>query len=477
MSVLSARVCTLLLNVALFSVALSLALILTSTVSCQDDSNPADEAVLLFNKGQDAHEKSDFVHAIENYDKAIKLIPDFPEAELQRGNAYFSLGKLDDAETSFRRALELREDWSLALANLGSVLVQKKHYAEAEKFLTHAIETDEQNFPAYAAMTELRLRTKAQPQVLKALLAKMQTLTSKANPTASIWASRAALENAIGDKKVAKASAARALGLDAKNLSALTTSADIAVVEHDPASADLFVKRLEILAPTSQSTIGLRARILIEQSKTADALALLNSVTSPGPEIVDLKNQLTAASIVDVAELEKNLASDSANPVILFKLCAAYRVSDPVKSLDYCKRAADAAPNEVQPIVGYGAALVQAKRYDEAVILLRRLISIAPDNTTARANLATALFQLKRYAEAKIEFRWLTDHQPEQPIAYYFLAIVHDQLAEFPDAAANYQLFLRLANPESSKLEIEKVNLRLPVVQKLIKEGKGKKRG
>jgi len=102
---------------------------------------------------------------------------------------------------------------------------------------------------------------------------------------------------------------------------------------------------------------------------------------------------------------------------------------------------------------------------------------IAPDNSTVHANLATALFQLKRYPDAKIEFRWLTDNQPKQAAPYYFLAIVHDQLSEFPDAAANYQQFLRLADPESSKLEIEKVNLRLPVVQKFIKEGKGKKRG
>jgi tetratricopeptide (TPR) repeat protein len=460
-----------------FSIALSLSLVFHTSSFSQDDPDPEIEAVQLFNKGQDAHEKRDFALAIENYEKAIKLVPEFPEAELQRANALVSLGRFDDAETSFRRALELREGWSLAQANLGSLLVQKKKYAEAEKFLTQAIENEELNFPAYAAMTELRLKTKASPAVLDALLTKMRILTTKANPTASIWASRAALENVVGDKRLAKASASRALELDNKNLAALTVSADVALFEHDPAAADPFVKRLENLAPDSDSTKGLRARILVAQGKADDALALLNSVSNPGPELVDLKNQLTATKTVDVAELEKQLAMDPKNPVILAKLCTAYRVSDPNKSLDYCRQAAEAAPSEVQPVVGYGAALVQAKRYDEAVVVLRRLVAIAPDNATARANLATALFQLKRYPEAKVEFRWLTDHQPEQPIAYYFLAIVHDQLTEFPDAAANYQQFLRLANPESSKLEIEKVNLRLPVVQKFIKEGKGKKRG
>lgn len=477
MSFLFARLTRLSRPLVFLSIALSIILALYSSSFSQDDPDPGSEAIVLFNKGQDAHEKKDFVLAIENYDKAIKLVPDFPEAELQRGNALVAIGKLDDAEASFRRALELREGWSLAEANLGSLLVQKKNYAEAEKFLTQAIENEELNFPAYAAMTELRLVTKASPAVLNALLAKTRVLTSKANPTASIWASRAALENVVGDKKLAKASATRALELDNKNLTALTVSADVALFENDPAAADPFVKRLEMLSSGSEPTKGLRARILVAQGKSHDALALLNSITSPGPEIIDLKNQLTATKTVDVAELEKQLATDLKNPIILAKLCSAYRVSDPNKSLDYCRQAAEASPTEVQPVVGYGAALVQAKRYDEAVIVLRRLLTIAPDNTTARANLATALFQLKRYPEAKVEFRWLTEHQPEQSIAYYFLAIVHDQLTEFPDAAANYQLFLKLADPESSKLEIEKVNLRLPVVQKLIKEGKGKKRG
>jgi len=43
------------------------------------------------------------------------------------------------------------------------------------------------------------------------------------------------------------------------------------------------------------------------------------------------------------------------------------------------------------------------------------------------------------------------------------------------DAMANYQQYLRLADPAENKLDIDKVNLRLPSLQKAIKEGKGKK--
>jgi tetratricopeptide (TPR) repeat protein len=441
------------------------------------ENDPSDDAVAHFNKGQDAHEKGDLHAAIENYEKALKIIPDFPEAELQRGNAYHSLGKLAEAEVAFRRAVELREDWSLAMASLGSILVRKGSFTEAEAYLTKAIEKDELNFPAYAAMTELRLKTKASPEILRSLLSRIRSLTAKANPTVSLLVSQGALESALGDRKRAKTSVTRALVLDAKNQWALSTIADLALTDGDTSAAEMYVRRLESVAPASDASNGLRARLLIAEGKIDQALALLNSIAKPGAEIIDLKNQIVAATTTDPAELERQLTADPNSTIVLSKLCTAYRVTDPVKALDYCRRASESAPNSLQPVVGYAAALVQAKRYEDAIVVLRRLISIAPDNATVRANLATALFQLKRYPEAKVEFRWLTDHQPDVAAAFYFLGIVHDQLLEFADAAANYQQFLRLANPESSKLEIEKVNLRLPTVQRLIKEGKGKRRG
>jgi tetratricopeptide (TPR) repeat protein len=118
---------------------------------------------------------------------------------------------------------------------------------------------------------------------------------------------------------------------------------------------------------------------------------------------------------------------------------------------------------------------VQTKQYENAVTILKRILQIAPDNFTAHANLATALFQLKRYGEAKTEYLWLTEKQPDLAIAHYFLAIAHDTLGEYLDAGANYQQFLKIADATQNKLEIEKVNLRLPVLEKLIKEKKGKK--
>lgn len=440
----------------------------------QEEDDKSAEAVAAFNKGQDAHEKGDLAAAIKFYDEAIKLAPEFPEVEFQRGNALLALGNPTEAEKAFRRAIELREDWTLPMVILGGLLVDKGIYAEAEKTLNKAIELDEQNFPAYVALTELRLKTKAAPDVLKELLRKLQTLTSKANPTASFWAARGALEAALGDKEAAKKSLTNALSIEPKNSFALTKRTEISLAEGDFARALNDAKLLLQTSPNSMNAKILLARVYAENQNPAEALKILDALDSTNSNVTTLRNSIVASASVNTAELEKQLETDAKNASILGRLCALLRTQNPPKALDYCRRASEVEPANVNHAVGFGAALVQAKQFDAAVAILRRILQIAPDNSTAHANLATALFESKRFAEAKIEYQWLTEKQPKLAIAYYFLAIAHDNLGEYIDAMANYQQFLKLADTTENKLEIEKVNLRLPILQRQLKDKKGK---
>ncbi|MEO6587996.1 MAG: tetratricopeptide repeat protein [Pyrinomonadaceae bacterium] len=434
-----------------------------------------DDAVKYFNQAQEAHEKGDLQTALDFYDAAIKIFPEFPEAEYQRGNALLSLGKTDDAEKSFRRALELRADWTLPMTNLGALLVQKNNFAEAEKLLTKATAENQINFAAYAALTDLRLKTKAGTETLKELLTKIQDLTSKASPTAAIWSSRASLENALGDKISAKTSLKRALAINPSDKSALLEQAEIALAESDKSTALEAAKILEKNAPNSPAVKFLQARILASNGSIGEAIKILDSIQNPTTEVTSLREKILASGSVNVVELEKQLEKDEKNSIILGRLCAILRTESPTKALEYCRRASEAEPDNINHAVGFGAALVQTRQYENAVAVFKRILQIAPDNFTARANLATALFQLKRFGEAKTEYVWLTEKQPDLAIAYYFLAIAHDSLGEYLDAGANYQQFLKIADATQNRLEIEKVNLRLPGLEKLIKEKKGKK--
>jgi len=439
-------------------------------ISQTESDENIQKAIQLFNQGQDAHEKNDYLTALKFYDEALKLFPEFPEAEFQRANALQSLNKFDAAEQAFRRALELREDWSLPMTSLGALLVEKGNFAEAEEFLTKAIDLDGANFLAYSALTELKLRIKANPAVLKDLLYKLKILTTKAGAPASIWASRAALENALGDRAEAKNSLKRALAIDEKNKTALLELGEIALAESDNATASQIAQNLQKIAPNSLSVKMFLARALAANGKSVEAIKFLDEIQNPTAEVTALKNKLAANDAENISELEKQLEKDLKNAAVLGKLCNLLRVENPPKALDYCKRAHEIEPNNLNHAIGFGAALVQAKQYENAVNLLREIVKTTPDNSTVRANLATALFQLKRYKEAISEFNWLTEKQPDLVIAYYFLAISHDNLEQYLDAMANYQQFLKLADAEKNKPEIERVNLRLPTLQKQIKE-------
>lgn len=449
----------------------------TTPIISQDDPAEDDNTTLAieaFNTGQDHHEKGELKEALELYKKALKLMPEFPEAELQLGSAHLSLGQIDEAEAAFRRAVGLREDWTLAMASLGSVLVTKKNFTEAEPLLLKAIELDEMNIPAYSALTELRLSTNAAKPELENLLAKIVNITSKAKPPASMWASRGAIELKLGDLASAMRSADKALEIDPKSITALSLGANSALTANDPSKAASYAARLRSAGDNSDSVKILNARILAMEGKNSEALALLETTSPNNSEAIELAERIKLGSTRDVNLVEKQLAESPNDITLIARLCHLYRVSSPEKAMLNCRKAYEMEPNNIEHAIGFGAALVQAKQHPQAIALLRDISKRVPDNNTVRANLATALFQMKNYAEAKVEFNWLIERQPDLKIAYYFLAICHDHLDEYLDAMANYQQFMRLADQKNDADEIERVKLRLPTLEKQIKQKRSK---
>jgi tetratricopeptide (TPR) repeat protein len=447
------------------------------SVRSQDEPvSPTNQAIEFFNQGQDEHAKGNYAKAVELYEQATKLLPEFAEAEYQKGNAYLSLGKRQDAEGAFRRAIEIRPDWTLALAALGTALERRGEFTESEKLLTKALSLDDSSFPAYSALVEIKLKTNAPADVLKPLLEKLRSFSSKVNATAAVFAVQASIETALGEKPAAKKSLDRALSLDPNNKTALYLKAGTAISDGDLVLADELTRSLEKLDAGTESVKVLRARYLIAADKTSDAEQLLKTVATPSPETVDLLSRMSISKEQSPENLEKALATSPKDPLILGKLCSLDRVRAPDKALDYCRRALEVQPSNIDFAIGYGAALLQARRFDEAVTVLKRLNTIAPENATIRANLGTALFQLNRFAEAKTEYLWLTSHEPVPPIAYYFLGICFDQLGQYLDAGANYNLFLKYADASRNQLEIDKVKLRLPILNKQIDKTGGKQK-
>ena len=101
----------------------------TQSPSPTEDSGQ--EAVKHYNLGVEHRRQGKLDLAIEEYTQAIKLKPDYAEAYLGRGNAYYDKGDYDHAIADYGQAIKLRPDYARAYDNRGLAYYSKGDYDRA----------------------------------------------------------------------------------------------------------------------------------------------------------------------------------------------------------------------------------------------------------------------------------------------------------------------------------------------------------
>lgn len=445
----------------------------------------ATDPVRLFERGQGAHARGELEKAIAYYEQALKVRPEFPEAEFQRGNALASLGRLPEADAALRRAISYKQSWSLPYSALGAVLMRLSRDKEAEQFLRQAVALDGKDPVALRLLSEIRLRGGDKKEALE--LAKRAT--ASADAPASAWIGLALAEKANGNKVGAKTALDHVLADEPENLAALLERADLFTDEKNFELAITDLKAAAKLKPADKIVASRLASVLQQAGKADEALAVakaagleVEAATGNGatgvigtPEDIEAANN--SDPLIARKALERLLEKNPRSAMLLGRLGASYRTDDPARSLEFYKKAAEIQPDAPEYAIGYAAALVQARRFPEAAYILRQVEKRFPENYPARANLATALYEGKRYQEAIPEYEWILTKKPDVAVAHYFIATSHDYLGEYPEALASYEKFLSAADPKTNQLEIDKVKLRLPTLRRQIelKEGVKKK--
>lgn len=447
-----------------------------------DPTNGETDPIKLFERGQDAHAKGDTKLAIQLYEAAIKLRPEFPEAEFQRAMILVVTNRQAEAIEGFKRAVTMRPDWAMAYSKFGAQLAFfGTNDREAEPILRRAIELNDQDLAAVTALAVLRQHVGDLNDAVK--LIRAATLLTGA--TDSTWRRRAYIEFASGDIQAAVASMTRAIELKPQLASLYRLERGkfrIELNDRAGALADLDAVKPTLDATTPVSVVIELAQLYARAGRSDESLRLLDGLSEKDrklPEVIALRLELaedSGLSIEERAALEELLKRDPKNASLLARLGNAYRRVDPLKSQDYYYRALQLDPKNEKYAVGYAAALVQSRQFSEAEKLLRQVVSANPDNYTAHANLALALFEMKRFPDALPEYEWLAAAKPDIAVTYFFIAIAHDNLGQYQQAMDAYQKFLTRADPVNNKLEIEKVNLRLPTLREQIRRGEGVKR-
>lgn len=442
----------------------------------------ATDPVRLFERGQAAHARGELEKALGFYEQALKVRPEFPEAQFQRGNALAALEKFDEAETALRAAIALKKNWSLPYSALGAVQMRRNRDAEAEQSFRQAVAIDKQDGLALRLLADIRLRAGDAKEALD--LATRATAIPEA--PASAWVALALAQKANGNTTAAKTTLNRVLEEEPQNIAALLERAELLTSEKqfDAALADLTAAAK--VKPGDKAIASRLADTYQKAGKPEEALAVAKAAGLEVPKpanpdgVVGTPEEIEAAnnSDPDVSRkaLEKLLDKNPRNAMLLSRLGASYRTDSPARSLEYYRQAAEIKPDSAEYALGYAAALVQARRFDDAAGILRQVVRRDPQNYAAHANLATALYESKRYAEALPEYEWIVAAKPEITVAHYFIATAHDYLGEYPQALASYEKFLAEANAGTNQLEIDKVKLRLPSLRRQIQLGEGAKK-
>jgi tetratricopeptide (TPR) repeat protein len=127
----------------------------------------------LFERAQRLLDKRQYAEAIPLLNDIVGSDPSDFQAWTELGTAYLAVGDVADAEKVYRRAIQERPTFALALLNLGRLLITQKRYIEAIDALSRATDarpdSAESHFLLGETYLKLKLGSKAVPHLNEAL--------------------------------------------------------------------------------------------------------------------------------------------------------------------------------------------------------------------------------------------------------------------------------------------------------------------
>ncbi len=126
-----------------------------------------------YQRGMKLGESRQFDKALNSFNRAIELFPEYFQAYAQRGHLRLTMGKFSEAEHDFDQALELNDQYEPALRGTGICKIRQGKFADALKDLDQAVAKEPRDASAHLfqgfALASLDRREEARAALLKAL--------------------------------------------------------------------------------------------------------------------------------------------------------------------------------------------------------------------------------------------------------------------------------------------------------------------
>lgn len=332
------------------------------------------------------------------------------------GVALHRAGRLADAETLYRRALESDHGHFEARHHLGIVHYQRGEHIAAIRQIDAALQLN----PNVAAAHNNRGVALAALQHGEEALASYDRAIALAPGYVDAWINRGNALKELGRFELALASYDKAIALAPGQAIALAKRGNVLQVLHRLEDAVESYDRAIALKPDFSEAHNNRGSALVRLGRLGEGVASFERVIGLRPDDVKAWSNLGEA-LAGLERLEEAVASydraiaidpdcaDAFNDrgVALSKLG---RLGAAIESYD---RAIALKPENVETLCNRGNALHELERFAEAVVSYDRAIALKTDYADAHCNRGNTLSALKRFDEALASFERAIALEPD----------------------------------------------------------------
>jgi len=305
--------------------------------------------------------------------ETVKLAPDYAPAWLELGQLDFKSGKLDEADSAYRRRLELLPNDSYAKLGLARIALQRGALAQGRRQLEELVQVDPNFSSARNLLAEIL--TEAGDTEGASRERWLGTISGRFRAADDPWKDELRLFCYDPDQYIVWG-----------ETDYLTKHGDL---------GRRALERAFELAPTNRRTIEMLARFYLDVGESTHARDLLE------------KN----ASLIDSSE------------ALLAELSEAYMALDQSPlALQTAERGLSKIPDSASLYNARGLALASIERYDEAIGSYQEALRLAPGTSSASANLGLIYLLLGRKDEARAELQQALRVQPGYSKAVIALA-------------------------------------------------------
>jgi tetratricopeptide (TPR) repeat protein len=129
-----------------------------STVSAHELSMPVAARKLMASGQKKMYRDKNFEGGLTDFQHAVAIAPGYYEADREIGMAYLSMGKANEAQASFRKAIEDSHDtYGDADVGLGTLLIEKGDVDLGEKTLRRGVELNPNSWMGFYELGKLDL--------------------------------------------------------------------------------------------------------------------------------------------------------------------------------------------------------------------------------------------------------------------------------------------------------------------------------